>query len=126
MGGRGSGSNPASHKNLPSVKRGNAAARGAILLSKAYKAKLGQEDTKHPGKSFAEALADTMVESDAYNKSIKAAVEIADRVEGRPAQSVTLDATLQTPEERVASILQFLSVLKATDGDSESSNQRVN
>jgi len=130
MGGRGSGDNPNSQKNLQPPAKGskaNALARRAILLSKAYKAKLAEEDPKNPGKTFAEVIASTMVELAAYSKSIKAATEIADRVEGRPAQSVNLDGTLthQTTTERVQHILEALSILKDDDGSAESSDQRI-
>jgi hypothetical protein len=123
MGGHGSGTNPNSHKNLNSRSKGgkgNAAARGAILLSKAYRNKLGEIDPDDAmGRTFAEVIAETMVLLAARNKSIKAATEIADRVEGRPAQSLSLDATVtQTTPERVAEILQALSVLKS-DGDAK-------
>ena len=125
MGGRGSGNpNPGNAKKWTKGQsgnpggKGNAAARGAILLSKAYRNKLAEIDPGDAGgRTFAEVIAETMILLAARNKSIKAAVEIADRVEGRPAQSLNLDATLtQTTPERVAEILKALSVLKA-DGD---------
>lgn len=128
MGGRGSGANPNSQKNLkPRAKGGDKAARRAILLSKAYKEILAEDDPKTPGKTFAQVIARSMVELAAYSKSIKAAAEIADRVEGRPAQSVNLDGTVthQTTAERVQHILEALSILKATDDDAESSDRRV-
>lgn len=126
MGGRGSGTNPNSLKNLNprATGKANALAGRAILLSKAYKAKLAELDDQTPGKTFAEVIAEQMVLLAARSKSIKAATEIADRVEGRPPQNVNLDVP-QSAEERIASIFQFLSILKGNDDRAESSTERV-
>jgi hypothetical protein len=127
MGGHGSGTSPNSLKNLTSPAKGRpgTANSRAILLSKAYKAKLAELDVeKNPDKTFAEVIAQEMVLLAARNKSIKAATEIADRVEGRPQQNLNLDVP-QSAEERIASIFQFLSILKGTDDRAESSTDRV-
>lgn len=56
--------------------------------------------------------------------SIRAINEIVDRLEGKPAQALTLDARISSAEERAANILQNVALLRPlqTDGSDSKPN----
>jgi Family of unknown function (DUF5681) len=61
------------------------------------------------------------------NPSIRAISEILDRVLGKPAQALTLDANLNmTREQRVAKVEELLAALPPPKESSEPSDPRVN
>ncbi len=129
MGGKGSGQDPNSKRNLKMFRKGESGnpenLRGLIRLSKELKNLSGERHPNDPdGKTYVRVLAEKLwkLACGPGNSppSVKAAEFIADRTEGRPIQAVDLNVT-RTPEEHVAGILESLEALGA-----ESSRDRVN
>ena len=122
MGGRGSGTNPNSHNNLPNSSdragKGEATARGKKILSKSLLRKLGSMDPAEQQRC-ADVLIDRwylhakgQTPQTASWKAIQAMLEV---LEGRPAQSVDMNVTNKTPEQQAESILESIAELTADE-----------
>lgn len=124
MGGRGSGRRPQS-KNIE--KRLISASRiGDSVLAKEIALMFDEIDPDDPQKRQRLRVAlRSMYKVGTYGHGkgcppvVRALQELFDRMEGKPAQSVSMDITQRTPEEHVESILRALEALRPEKSDDD-------
>jgi hypothetical protein len=107
------GRNPKCLENLKPFKPGQSGNPGGRTKSKelsaAYRRKLEQLIENDPkGRTFAELIADALI-NEAIKGKVPAAAEIADRTEGKPAQSITLGGALEVDIESIDERIRTLS-----------------
>lgn len=133
MGGYGSGQSPNSKKNLKAQKGRVPSVFNALKELRGQLATVCPHDPQE--RIWGEVLIEKALWMACYNGngqgSITAVSEILDRLLGKPAQTMSLDANItQTTTEQVQDILQSLSILKAAenngDDNPEPGSGRVN
>jgi hypothetical protein len=98
-------------------------------FKKELETKLGEvNEHDHLKRTYGRIIIDRVVDmASKRNPSIRAISEILDRVLGKPAQALTLDANLtMTREQRVAKVEELLAALPAPKDSSGPSDPRVN
>jgi len=120
-------SNPNPKHRFVKGESGNPAGRpkGVFNFTPELRSQLNEVDPNDRfGRTYGQVIVAKAIQM-AKKGHIRAINEIADRLEGKPAQNVTLDARVVTQEERAANILQNLTVLKSL-ADDEPSDTKVN
>jgi hypothetical protein len=98
-------------------------------FKKELETKLGEVNERdYLKRTYGRIIIDRVVDmASKRNPSIRAISEILDRVLGKPAQALTLDANLtMTREQRVAKVEELLAALPAPKDASGPSDPRVN
>jgi hypothetical protein len=98
-------------------------------FKKELETKLGEVNERdYLKRTFGRIIVDRVVEmASKRNPSVRAISEIFDRMLGKPAQALTLDAILNlSPEHRLASIEELLTTLPLPKDDDGPSDPRIN
>jgi hypothetical protein len=98
-------------------------------FKKELETKLGEVNERdYLKRTYGRIIIDRVVDmASKRNPSIRAISEILDRVLGKPAQALTLDANLNmTREQRVAKVEELLAALPAPKDASGPSDPRIN
>jgi hypothetical protein len=108
---------------------GNPAGRPKLFFSfkKTLENKLAEVDPRdYRGRTYGQIIVDRVVElataRSKANVNLRAISEVIDRLEGKPLQATTLDATVtsRTREQREARLAELLTILPKPDADEPS------